>query len=185
MNSILKLDITGNPVEWIDVEKAIHHYASDEVVFELGETIATLHGGWNKLGVRSELSAKSIIAVRGESKTHKPYASMSKNEHLFRRDRHICAYCGNEFKEHELTRDHIMPSSRGGKDTWMNLVSACKPCNVRKSNKTPEEARMQLLFVPYVPTRWEGFILSNRRILADQMDYLASKLPASSRWSMA
>jgi 5-methylcytosine-specific restriction endonuclease McrA len=185
MNAILKLDITGTPVEWINVEKAIHHYASDEVVFDMGDTIATLRGGHNKDGIQSVMSTKSIIAVRGTAKTRKAHATMSKNDYLFRRDLCTCAYCGDVFKESELTRDHIQPSSRGGKDTWMNLVTACKPCNVHKSNRTPEEAKMQLIFIPYIPSRWEGFILSNRRILADQMEYLAAKLPATSRWALA
>ena len=183
-NTILKLDRSGLPTEWISVEKAIHHYASDEVVFDMGDTIATLRGGWNKNGVRSELSAKSIIAVRGTAVTAKATATLTGNDRLFRRDHCICGFCGQMFHEHELTRDHIMPHSRGGKDTWMNLITSCKPCNNRKGNKTPEEAHMQLVYVPYVPSRAEGFILANRRILSDQMEYLAAKLPAHSRWKL-
>ncbi len=52
---------------------------------------------------------------------------------------------------------------------------------MRKGNRTPEEARMPLLYLPYVPSRWEDFILANRRILADQMAYLLAKVPAGSR----
>jgi len=184
MTAILKLDISGQPVEWINVREAIHHYASGEVVFELGDIVATLHGGHNKLGVQSQLSTTSIIAVRGESKNRKFNATLGKNEYLFRRDRCVCAYCGETFKENDLTREHIVPKAQGGKDTWMNLVTACGPCNRHKADRTPEQAGMQLIYVPYVPSRWEGFILANRKILVDQMEYLAAKLPPSSRWAL-
>ena len=63
----------------------------------------------------------------------------------------------------------------------MNVVTACKGCNHRKGNRTPEQAHMDLLYTPYVPTLWEDFILRNRRILADQMEFLMAHLPAGSR----
>ncbi|MEJ0034909.1 MAG: hypothetical protein WDO68_02285 [Gammaproteobacteria bacterium] len=63
----------------------------------------------------------------------------------------------------------------------MNLVAACKACNNRKANRTPEAARMQLHYVPYVPNRYEAFILSNRKILADQTEFLLQGVPKNSR----
>jgi hypothetical protein len=63
----------------------------------------------------------------------------------------------------------------------MNSVTACRPCNTRKGNRAPEQANMPLLYVPYVPNRHEHFILRNRRILADQMEYLLAGVPRSSR----
>jgi hypothetical protein len=70
----------------------------------------------------------------------------------------------------DLSRDHVVPVSHGGRDSWTNSVTACKKCNIRKANRTPEQAGMPLIYVPYVPNRHEQFILRNRRILADQMD---------------
>jgi hypothetical protein len=69
---------------------------------------------------------------------------------VFKRDRHMCQYCGTRG---ELTLDHVMPQSRGGPDTWENLVSACVKCNQRKADRTPEEAGMKLSTVPrrYTP----------------------------------
>jgi len=64
------------------------------------------------------------------------------------RDGYKCAYCGEKFRGDELTLDHILPKSRGGKDTWDNLISADKKCNHRKADRTPEEANMPLLFRP-------------------------------------
>ncbi|MEX0594136.1 MAG: HNH endonuclease [Balneolaceae bacterium] len=67
---------------------------------------------------------------------------------VMRRDRQTCQYCGTRS---DLTLDHVMPKSRGGKDTWENLVTACNRCNVRKGNRTPEEAEMPLEQEPYRP----------------------------------
>jgi hypothetical protein len=80
-----------------------------------------------------------------------------------------------------LTRDHVTPFSQKGKDSWMNSVTACRGCNERKGNRTPEHAGMELIYLPYVPNRAEYLILTNRRILADQMEFLAQHVPAQSR----
>jgi hypothetical protein len=85
------------------------------------------------------------------------------------------------FHEDELTREHIVPFAQNGQDHWMNVVTACRACNHRKSSRTPEQAHMPLLYAPYVPSLWEDFILRNRRILADQMEFLMAHLPRSSR----
>ncbi len=66
---------------------------------------------------------------------------------VLRRDKHICAFCGGK----ATTIDHVMPRSRGGKNTWKNTVAACSPCNNRKRDRTPDEANMPLMFVPKVP----------------------------------
>lgn len=60
------------------------------------------------------------------------------------RDGSCCQYCLKEFPSSELTKEHIIPTSRGGKTTWTNIVAACKPCNNRKADRTPEEAGMVL-----------------------------------------
>lgn len=181
---VLGLDIAGNPFKWLTTEEAIHYYASDKVVWELGDTIQTFHGGMQNSGLRSEISTKSIIAVRGETQRSRQLETINThgNYLLFRRDHHMCAYCGDEFESRELTRDHVHPKSRGGSNAWENSVTACKQCNMRKANRTPEEANMLLLYLPYKPCRWETFILQNRNVIYDQMEYLKSKLPKHSRY---
>ena len=67
---------------------------------------------------------------------------------VMRRDSFRCQYCGQKSK---LTIDHIHPKSRGGKDTWENLTTACDKCNVKKGNRTPKEANMELRSKPYRP----------------------------------
>lgn len=69
------------------------------------------------------------------------------------RDNHVCAYCGQAGH----TVDHILPRSRGGGTSWMNLVAACQKCNGKKSDRTPEEAGMTLLVEPTVPRRLTAF----------------------------
>ena len=68
---------------------------------------------------------------------------------IFKRDKSTCQYCGS--KKH-LTIDHVMPRSRGGENTWTNLVTCCSRCNVYKGNRTPKEANMKLLNKPYEPS---------------------------------
>ena len=70
---------------------------------------------------------------------------------LFHRDRHTCAYCGQAFRREDLTVDHIKPRAQGGTTTWLNTITACKPCNGTKANRTPEEASMHLRFKPKKP----------------------------------
>lgn len=70
---------------------------------------------------------------------------------IFERDKNTCQYCGQRLRKSELTIDHVVPRSRGGYDCWQNLVLACMRCNVRKSNRTPEEAHMPLIRKPVKP----------------------------------
>ena len=74
-----------------------------------------------------------------------------------------------------------MPLSQGGRDSWENVVSACFHCNSRKGGRTPQQASMPLLAVPYRPSWVEHLILSNRNILADQMAFLKNHLPKRRR----
>jgi len=182
---VLGLDIAGNPFKWLSIEEAVHYYASDKVVWELGDDLQTFRGGHQRDGRRSTITAKSIIAVRGETQKTKQLSTINThgNYLLFRRDHHMCAYCGGEFDSSILTRDHVHPKSRGGSNAWENSVTACKSCNMKKADKTPEEANMLLLYLPYRPCRWETFILQNRNVIADQMEYLKAKLPKHSRYS--
>lgn len=71
---------------------------------------------------------------------------------LYARDRCRCQFCGKKFLPEELTMDHVIPKSKGGKVTWTNIVLACSECNLRKSNKTLAESGMKLLRAPFEPT---------------------------------
>ena len=182
---ILVVDSQGQPVRWALMQRAARYYASGKVVTELGENLFGMAGGLQEAtGLRSELITSSILMIRGRHRIPMGHAHVGLTKHrLFARDRHVCAYCGGHFHELELTVEHILPVSRGGRHDWTNVVTACRSCNTRKGNRRPEEAHMPLLYVPYAVSRNEGFILSNRRILADQMAFLQATLPRHSRWA--
>ncbi len=171
--SILKLDAGGLPVGWIRWQTAVTLYARDRVCWETGEERFVVHGGVSaSTGLRSQLSVGSIIAVADRSHRFEGNAPLLTNRTLFQRDHNLCLYCGRQFSVQHLTRDHVVPASRGGENIWENCVTACRSCNQRKDDRTPEEAGMKLLAVPYTPNLAEYLILSNRRILADQMEFL-------------
>lgn len=181
---ILTLDMHGVPHRWITWQHACYYYAKDQVAWNMGARAFTVYGGLNRMtGERSSISASSIIAIKGRAMAMKAFGQVPplNNRELFHRDRQICAYCSSLLPISKLTRDHIVPFSRGGKDTWMNVVTACRACNEHKSDRTPERAGMELVYLPYVPNRAEYLILTNRRILADQMEFLALHVPAQSR----
>ena len=180
---VLQLDVSGRPQAWIAPREAAVLYACDAVAWTLGTACHVLRGGIQRAtGVQSRIEVHPIIAVRGAvpARAWRITPALS-NPKLFNRDRQLCAYCGWRFHFSDLTREHITPVSRGGFDTWMNCITACRSCNGKKGNRLPEEARMSLLYLPYVPSLHEDMILRGRRILADQMDFLLASVPAHSR----
>jgi hypothetical protein len=180
---ILKLSSHGLPQSWITPEAAVLHYACGDVRWEVGREVAVFRGGTNAItGVQSTIAINSIIGTKGLPRID-PFRLTPglTNSKLFSRDRYHCAYCGGRFPVDDLTREHIVPFAQGGRDHWMNVVTACRACNHHKANRTPEQAHMPLLFAPYIPTLWEDFILRNRRILSDQMEFLMAHLPKGSR----
>ena len=181
---ILRLDITGKPVKWIPWQEAVCLYAKDMVAWTAGENCFILRGGFSRLsdGQQTRVEINSIVAVRGEFR--RGYARSVpplSNRELFSRDQHTCLYCGHVHTDGDLTRDHIKPVSKGGKDIWSNVVTACRRCNARKGCRTLEESHMPLLAVPYIPNMAEYLVLRNRRILADQMEFLKLQYKENTR----
>lgn len=184
MAIILALDIAGTPKQWITVREAVTYHATDSVAWSLGPPVAVYHGGiQRRSGNQSKITTSSIIAITGSQfDVHRYSRVQLNNRTLFGRDRNMCAYCGRHFTSyHDLSRDHIMPRSRGGTNTWMNCVTACRSCNGYKGDRTLDEANMELLYLPYTPCHSENMILQNRNILHDQMEYLQATLPKYSR----
>ena len=184
MSLVLVVDKGGMPKDWVNFELAACYYAKEKVLWELGSTIKTLLGGHNSIGEQSKIEISSIIGVSGPILGDKFYSKQTiyaDRMTLYARDQHICAYCGEEFSTSQLTIDHVQPKSRGGTNQWTNCVTACRPCNHRKGDRTPEEAKMHLIYVPYAPTVHERILLKNRKVLADQMEYLRASIPKNSR----
>lgn len=97
---------------------------------------------------KCEFQFPSVIRLKSYVKL--PYKKIVLNRrNILKRDKHKCAYCGRS--DRPLTVDHIVPRSRGGTDSWENLITACLNCNNRKGDRTPRESEMNMLFEPYRP----------------------------------
>ena len=180
---ILRLNIAGHPIEWLTWQEATTLYARELVTWTLGDTVRTVRGGVSRItGERSSISLHSIVACAGELHHGQPKKPTLNNRILFRRDQNMCMYCGKEFLDKDLSCDHIMPTSRGGANSWVNVVAACRRCNHYKQDRTPEEAHMELLALPFEPNSAEYLALVNsKRIRADQMEFLKSQFSKNSR----
>jgi len=124
--AILKLDAGGIPVAWIRWQSAVTLYARDRVCWEAGAERFTIYGGrCAATGQRSIFEIGSIIAVADRSRRFASGVPLLTNRTLFQRDRNLCLYCGLQFAHSALTRDHVVPASRGGGTIWENCVTAC------------------------------------------------------------
>ncbi|MEL6443832.1 MAG: HNH endonuclease [Bacteroidota bacterium] len=110
--------------------------------------LVEVRSGMSLRSARSKFPCPSIVRLRVYVRV--PYKRiLLSRKNVMRRDRHTCQYCGRRDK---LTIDHVLPKSRGGKDTWENLATACVDCNNRKGNRTPDEAEMPLARKPFRPS---------------------------------
>ena len=190
---ILRLNSAGQPLEWLDWKDAACLISREVVSWSLGGIVKQVHGGRSRLtGLRSQLSLPAIIACHGKLPTSAARTAYQHqlqkgppltNGGLFARDNYQCLYCGRHFPRFSLSRDHVHPVSRGGKDRWENVVAACKRCNQRKSNQLLSDISMDLLALPYRPNRAEYLaLINNKRIRGDQMDFLRPQFSKNSRW---
>ena len=183
---ILRTDISGMPLEWVSCRDVVKLFYLEQIAYICGNSHYTVHGGVNaQTGQQSIIEVNSIIATHGHCQ--RPgfdgpgYLPPLSNLALFRRDAGLCMYCGDAHSLHELSRDHVTPITQGGQDVWNNVVTACRRCNNFKAGRTPEQAGMKLLAVPFVPTHAEYIYLKARRVLADQMEFLQAHFPRQSR----
>lgn len=137
--NVLVLNASYEPMKTVSMKHAIKMIVREVAVVE--EALETAFG--------EIVLPKVLRLVRYVNMTWKynREAVCSKKAVLVR-DRHRCGYCGGK----ATTMDHILPRSRGGLVTWENSMAACVKCNHKKANRTPEEAKMPLLFEPTVPT---------------------------------
>jgi 5-methylcytosine-specific restriction endonuclease McrA len=182
---VLRTDIAGMPLEWIDYRDAVRLYCLGQVAYTLGSLLYRVRGGvCARTRRRSAIEVNSILATHGRRhamhKTGMRYQPPLNNHALFQRDDYLCLYCGNRFPSRRLSRDHVRPLSQGGPDDWNNVVTACVRCNNHKAGRTPEAAAMELLAIPFTPTHAEYVYLQGRHVLADQMEFLRAHFPRSS-----
>jgi len=139
----LKLDSSFRPVEVIDAIEAL-------VLCLIGKAMAVEKYAAEVRTVTEKFNLPSVIALKRVVKFR--FTTMTcKRANVMWRDDNQCQYCTTIFPSEKLTIDHVIPRSRGGKNTWLNLVVACKKCNQRKGNQTPIQAGMKLMREPFKP----------------------------------
>lgn len=117
------------------------------VFMNKAEVVTDVKDGYFRT-ISSHFPIPSVIRLRHY--VHLPYKGVIlSRQNIFRRDAHKCQYCGANY---DLTLDHVLPKSRKGGSTWDNLVTACKNCNAKKGDRTPEEAKMPLRQRPFKPS---------------------------------
>ena len=135
-------------------------------------------------GRRTVLEVSSIVATIGHTgnpgNTRADYVPPLNNQTLFRRDAYLCMYCAQRFPRRELSRDHVRPFSQGGRTCGATSSRPAAAATTPKASRTPEQAHMQLIAVPFTPTYAEYIFLKGRRVLADQMEYLLAHFPRTS-----
>ena len=99
-----------------------------------------------------EIHVPDVILLNGFNGFFRREVRFSRRN-IFERDKHTCQYCRKILSKPDLTIDHVIPQSKGGEDSWENLVLACVKCNVKKANRTPEQANMPLIRKPAKP-KW-------------------------------
>ncbi len=118
---VLRTDISGMPLEWIGYQDAVRLYHGGHVIYDFGTRLYRIRGGINAgTGQRSSIIINSIIATEGNrhvlEKARKCYTPPLNNPALFKRDAHLCLYCGRKHASDKLSRDHVRPLIQGGTD---------------------------------------------------------------------
>ncbi len=165
MNTVLVINQDYSPISICTVERAFL------LIF------------MNKADLMAEDDAKKLRSIS----TNFPYPSVIKikkyinvpfrgviltRHNIFKRDNHKCQYCGSE---KDLTLDHLQPRSKGGKSTWNNLVTACKPCNILKGDQMPESIGMILRKKPTKPSYISFIKNSTKQLREDWKPFLERK----------
>jgi 5-methylcytosine-specific restriction endonuclease McrA len=137
---VLLLNQTYEPLGTVSVARAVVMTFKDTVTVEEYDGDRVLRSARAKFRVPSVIRRREYINVRRRQE-----ASGTKRIRIYIRDKYRCQYCGEKKAPRELTLDHILPRSRGGDNSPVNIVTACVQCNNRKGDRTPAEARMPLL----------------------------------------
>ncbi len=144
MGSVLVLNATFEPISVVSTRRAVILLLKEKA--ELVEAAeAELRA--ERFSIRMPLVIRLVYFVRIPYKVSLPVTRRT----VLARDHYTCQYCGRQPARKDLTVDHIVPRSRGGRTTWENVVTACQRCNGHKGNRTPEEASMDVLCQPARP----------------------------------
>ncbi|MDZ7695797.1 MAG: HNH endonuclease [Deltaproteobacteria bacterium] len=173
MEQVLLLNITYEPLRVINWKKAI-------TLLMLGKVEVLEEYGTEIHSISFTLKLPSVVRLLMMAK--RPRASVRfSRQNIYARDKYCCQYCGRKFPVEDLSYDHVIPKSRGGKTVWTNIVTACMRCNRKKGGRTPKEAKMQLIRKPTrpkwlpslrvtigfkeIPTTWRDYLYWNVELL--------------------
>lgn len=140
----LVLSFTYEPMYFVSERKAIKLIATNKA-----EILSHWEGNRFLFGEKI-IWQPATLRFRYLNK-HVPKKPKFNRKLILKRDLYKCAYCGYAGTPNNMTIDHILPKCQGGRDTFENCVSACKACNGYKNDKTPEQAKMPLLWLPTLP----------------------------------
>jgi 5-methylcytosine-specific restriction endonuclease McrA len=165
--TVLLLDNTYEPIRVIGWTRAMRLVFSGkaEIVEQGQDEVRSVNSSWK---------VPSVIRQTGKFK-RKGEVQFSRIN-IYMRDGWKCQYCGKKKHTKELTFDHVQPTSKGGKTNWLNIVTACRTCNLKKADKTPEEANMKLMKAPEKP-KWlpQQMILRMKNIPKEWEPYVDMK----------
>jgi 5-methylcytosine-specific restriction endonuclease McrA len=172
-SSVLALNRNYSPVHVISAKRAfclLYKEQAEVITVEEGRYASYNFEAWFELSqlklelgergdsedwiraVNFEIQVPRVVRLLGYDRMPRNAVKFNRRN-IFLRDGHRCQYCGNRYNTTRLSLDHVMPKSRGGPDTWENVVCACLHCNVTKGGRTPAEAGMRLLRLPHKPKR--------------------------------
>lgn len=142
---VLVLDRSYRPVQ------VVHWTTAITMLFTSKAEVLTEYDGF----VRSQLLVIKIPAVIRLLNAFRRRSKKVKfsRVNIYARDEYRCQYCGQKKRMGELTYDHVIPKSKGGKTEWTNIVACCVECNQRKANRGPEQAGMRLYKKPIEPVQ--------------------------------
>ena len=133
------------PIKLVNWQKALLLYFQGKV------EVIQFHSLWVRTVSRT-FQIPSVMRLKRYIAPYRATRIKFSRENIYLRDQYTCQYCGKRFPPKELTLDHVVPASRFGRKDWTNVVTACRPCNHKKGNRTPLGAGMPLLNEPKIPT---------------------------------
>ena len=160
---VLVLNRNYEVLNYVNWKKALCLVVTDqaEIVHESERIVRTVY---------LEFMVPSVIRLIHSAVRPKSGAKFSR-VNVLKRDRYTCQYCGKIFSRHNLTIDHVIPKSLGGRTKWENVVAACKRCNNKKDDRLPEQAGMRLIRKPEEPLYVRTIVPINT-VRPEWVDYL-------------
>ncbi len=168
MTQVLVLNQDYSPLAICSVQRAFI------LVFLKKAELIKVKQGKSIRSISDSFPFPSVIKI--QRYIHRPYKGVVLTRHnIFKRDSFQCQYCG---VNQDLTLDHLVPKSKGGKSNWTNLVTACKRCNAKKGDYSPEEAGLKLSRIPIKPSYTLFLRKSVKETNEDWLEFLDPKSKA-------